>query len=125
MVPDVAKNHNAFTLKDRSNAGKPESSETLPRKPHVSQLNTVVSTGMMWKLDESVGKVVAALGSRGMLKNTTIVLLSDNGAPTLSVGVWRNWGSNHPLRGVGGIAALFRLLFCSSTITCLRFIIGK
>ena len=80
---------------------------------------------MMWKLDESVGKVVAALESRGMLENTRIVLLSDNGAPTLNVGVWRNWGSNHPLRGVGGIATLFRLLFCSSTITCLRFIIGK
>jgi arylsulfatase A-like enzyme len=65
---------------------------------------------MMWKLDESVGKVIAALERRGMLKNTIIVLLSDNGAPTLDVGVWRNWGSNYPLRGVSGIAILFRLL---------------
>jgi arylsulfatase A-like enzyme len=80
---------------------------------------------MMWKLDESVGKVVAAFEKRNMLKNTRIVLLTDNGAPTLNVGVWRNWGSNYPLRGVGGMAILFRLLFCSSTITCLRFIIGK
>lgn len=55
---------------------------------------------MMSKLDESVGKVVAALKSRGILQNTIIVFLSDNGAPTLNVGVWRNWGSNYPLRGV-------------------------
>ena len=125
MVPGITKNHNAFTLKDRSDAGKPESSEILPRKPHVSQLNIVVSIAMMWKLDESVGKVVAALERRGMLQNTKIVLLSDNGAPTLNVGVWRNWGSNHPLRGVGGMATLFRLLFYSSTVTFLRFTIGK
>ena len=117
MVPDVAKNHNAFTLKDRSDAGKSESSETPARKPHVSQLNIVVSIGMMWKLDESVGKVVEALERRNMLKNTRIVLLSDNGAPTLNVGVWRNWGSNHPLRGVGGMATLLTPLFSSSTIT--------
>jgi arylsulfatase A-like enzyme len=56
---------------------------------------------MMLKLDESVGKVVAALARRNILNNTLIVFLSDNGAPTLDVGVWRNWGSNHPLRGVG------------------------
>lgn len=103
----------------------PESSEILPGKPHVSQLNIVVSIAMVWMLDKSVGKVVAALGKRGMLKNTRIVLLSDNGAPTLNVGAWRNWGSNHPLRGVGGMATLFRLLFCSPTITFLRFTIGK
>jgi arylsulfatase A-like enzyme len=90
-----------------SDAGKPETSETTPRKLHVYQLNIVVSIGMMWKLDESVGKVVATLQRRNMLKNTRIVLLSDNGAPTLDVGVWRNWGSNHPLRGVGGMATWF------------------
>jgi arylsulfatase A-like enzyme len=55
---------------------------------------------MMWKLDESVGKVVDALKNHSMLKDTIIVFLSDNGAPTLDVGVWRNWGSNYPLRGV-------------------------
>ena len=80
---------------------------------------------MMWKLDESVGKVIAALKRRDMLKNTTVVLLSDNGAPTLNVGVWRNWGSNYPLRGVGGITILFILLLCYSTITFLGFTISK
>ena len=107
-----------------SDAGKPETSEATPGKPHVYQMN-IVSTGMMSKLDESVGKVVAALERRNMLKNTRIVLLSDNGAPTLDVGVWRNWGSNHPLRGVGAMTTLFGPLFCYSTIMFLRFIIGK
>jgi arylsulfatase A-like enzyme len=61
---------------------------------------------MMWKLDQSVGKVIEALKSRGILDNTIIVFLSDNGAPTLNVGVWRNWGSNYPLRGVSSMAAV-------------------
>jgi arylsulfatase A-like enzyme len=55
---------------------------------------------MMWKLDESVGKVTDALARRDMLRDTVIVFLTDNGAPTVDVGVWRNWGSNYPLRGV-------------------------
>jgi arylsulfatase A-like enzyme len=61
---------------------------------------------MMWKLDESVGRVIAALKDRGILENTIIVFLSDNGAPTLNVGVWRNWGSNYPLRGVSSIVSI-------------------
>lgn len=53
---------------------------------------------MVHRLDESVGRVVAALGERGMLKDSIIVFLTDNGAPT--IGQDRNHGSNHPLRGV-------------------------
>ncbi|KDR15167.1 arylsulfatase B-like isoform X2 [Zootermopsis nevadensis] len=67
---------------------------------HIIEPNRKTFAAMMSKLDESVGKVVAALKSRGILQNTIIVFLSDNGAPTLNVGVWRNWGSNYPLRGV-------------------------
>jgi arylsulfatase A-like enzyme len=61
---------------------------------------------MMWKLDESVGKVITALKDRGILDNTIIVFLTDNGAPTLNVGVWRNWGSNYPLRGVSSLLSI-------------------
>ncbi|XP_014609673.1 PREDICTED: arylsulfatase B-like [Polistes canadensis] len=53
---------------------------------------------MVSKLDESVGKVIAALRKRGMLENSIILFISDNGAPTINV--FSNHGSNYPLRGI-------------------------
>uniref|UniRef100_A0A1B6GFH0 Sulfatase N-terminal domain-containing protein n=1 Tax=Cuerna arida TaxID=1464854 RepID=A0A1B6GFH0_9HEMI len=59
---------------------------------------------MVSKLDESVGRVVAALQTRYMLDNTIIVFMSDNGAPSKDTtsstfNFYPNWGSNFPLRG--------------------------
>lgn len=53
---------------------------------------------MVSKLDDSIGAVVEALDAKGMLSNSIIVFLSDNGAPT--IGTYPNWGSNYPLRGL-------------------------
>lgn len=53
---------------------------------------------MVSKLDRSVGEVITALKRRGMLDNSIIVFLADNGAPTM--GIYANRGSNYPLRGV-------------------------
>lgn len=53
---------------------------------------------MVAALDRSVGRVVTALEERGMLENSIIVFMADNGAPTL--GRFPNWGSNYPLRGL-------------------------
>lgn len=53
---------------------------------------------MVSKLDESVGYIVQTLMETGMLNNSIIIFISDNGAP--SVGDFQNWGSNYPLRGV-------------------------
>ncbi|XP_044731215.1 arylsulfatase B-like [Chrysoperla carnea] len=70
----------------------------------INKLNYVVDAGrrtyaaMISKLDDSVGQVVTALKKRRMLDNTIIVFMSDNGAP--SVGMYQNYGSNYPLRGV-------------------------
>jgi arylsulfatase A-like enzyme len=55
---------------------------------------------MVWKLDESVGRVVRALQTKGMLENCIIVFMSDNGAPSVDAVGYQNWGSNYPLRGV-------------------------
>ncbi|CAK9822220.1 Arylsulfatase B [Anthophora retusa] len=52
---------------------------------------------MVSRLDESVGHVVHALGDKGMLRDALILFLTDNGAA--SIGRYRNWGSNYPLRG--------------------------
>lgn len=53
---------------------------------------------MIKAMDESVGRIVAALGDAKMLENSIIIFISDNGAPT--IGLYENTGSNYPLRGV-------------------------
>ena len=60
---------------------------------------------MLWKLDESVGKVVKALEDAKMLENCIIVFTTDNGGP--AGGFNSNAASNWPLRGV---SCVFKVL---------------
>lgn len=53
---------------------------------------------MVSKLDHSVGVIVATLAKKNMLQNSIVVFSSDNGPP--NDGVFRNWGSSYPFRGV-------------------------
>ncbi|XP_024878388.1 arylsulfatase B-like [Temnothorax curvispinosus] len=53
---------------------------------------------MVSKLDDSVGRIVHTLGNRGMLRNSVVLFLTDNGAAP--IGKFRNFGSNYPLRGM-------------------------
>ena len=53
---------------------------------------------MLYKLDESVGRVVAALERRNMLQDSIIVFTTDNGGPAAGFDI--NHASNWPLRGV-------------------------
>ena len=53
---------------------------------------------MLYKLDESVGRVTKALQENGMLKNSIILFTTDNGGP--AAGFDRNHASNWPLKGV-------------------------
>lgn len=53
---------------------------------------------MMKKLDDSVGDVVNSLSEKGILQNTIIVFISDNGGMTSGNSL--NYASNWPLRGI-------------------------
>lgn len=57
--------------------------------------------GMMKSLDDSVGDVVKALSTSGLLDNSIIIFMADNGGASLER-VWKtsNHASNWPLRGV-------------------------
>jgi len=56
---------------------------------------------MLKSLDESVGGIIESLDKNGMLKDSIVLFISDNGAPTVDL-LWGhgNTGSNWPLRGV-------------------------
>lgn len=53
---------------------------------------------MVSVLDDSVGRLVEAIDRKGILDNSIIVFVSDNGAPIQAV--FNNSGSNFPFRGV-------------------------
>jgi len=55
-------------------------------------------SGVLHKLDESVGKVMQALQEAGLLHNTIVVFTTDNGGPAAGFNI--NAASNWPLRGV-------------------------
>lgn len=52
-----------------------------------------IQAAVVSKLDQSVGDVMDALRNRGMLENSIVLFMSDNGAP--SQGILNNKGSNY------------------------------
>jgi Arylsulfatase A and related enzymes len=66
---------------------------------------------MLKSLDESVGRVIQSLEEEGLLGNSLVVFISDNGGPTVdSLHFHGNTASNWPLRGVSTKTIyLFRL----------------
>ncbi|EEC18655.1 arylsulfatase B, putative [Ixodes scapularis] len=65
--------------------------------PYIEESNRTIYAGMLDALDESMGRVVEALSSAGMLEDTIIVFSSDNGGGPY--GIESNRGFNWPLRG--------------------------
>lgn len=68
--------------------------------PHIADTERRLYAGMVKAVDDSVGNIVKTLSDTGLLENTVLVFISDNGAPTYE----RKWdtenhGSNWPLRG--------------------------
>ncbi|XP_037956831.1 arylsulfatase B-like [Teleopsis dalmanni] len=71
--------------------------EEIRKFKHIKDPNRRIYAAMISKLDESVGRITAALERANMLENSIIIFYSDNGAP--SVGLFSNTGKNWPLRG--------------------------
>lgn len=67
-----------------------------------------IFSGMLTKLDMSVGKVVETLEEEGMLQDSVVVFSSDNGGP--AAGFNLNAASNWPLRGVRRTLSQFKAL---------------
>lgn len=79
----------------------------------------IIIIAMVSKLDQSVGEVVSALNRRGMLENSIVLFLSDNGAPTIDL--YANYGSNYPFRGVRSFI-IFKTCYLLYFLTLLAII---
>ncbi|KAI5726415.1 hypothetical protein M8J76_002340 [Diaphorina citri] len=67
---------------------------------HISNPDRRLFAGMLKSLDESVGRVIQSLEEEGLLGNSLVVFISDNGGPTVdSLHFHGNTASNWPLRG--------------------------
>ncbi|XP_065206165.1 arylsulfatase B-like [Planococcus citri] len=72
--------------------------EIIEKFSYIKNKQRRIFAAMVWKLDESVGKVVQALADKNMLEDTIIIFTTDNGGP--AAGFNQNQASNWPLRGV-------------------------
>lgn len=76
----------------------PNVEEALAKFNYIPDTQRRIFSEMTARLDESVGQIVSALSDKGILNNTVIVFLTDNGGAT--IGELQNWGSNWPHRGM-------------------------
>jgi len=72
--------------------------DAIERHSYIEDINRRKFSGMLYKLDESVGKVVEALQNKGILQDSIIMFTTDNGGPAAGFDV--NYASNWPLKGV-------------------------
>ncbi|KAK7601300.1 hypothetical protein V9T40_008741 [Parthenolecanium corni] len=71
--------------------------EIIQKFDYIKDNNRKKFAAMLYKLDESVGRIITSLDEKGMLNNSLIVFTTDNGGP--AGGYDNNAASNWPLRG--------------------------
>ncbi|KAI5646460.1 sulfatase domain-containing protein [Phthorimaea operculella] len=71
--------------------------EIIRSMRHVENAERRIFAAMVKKLDDSVGEIVTTLSENGILDNSIIVFISDNGG--MPYGNSANYASNWPLRG--------------------------
>ncbi|XP_068084877.1 arylsulfatase B [Anabrus simplex] len=74
--------------------------EDIHKFEYIQDPERRIYAAMVSQLDRSVGAVLTALRSNGMLDDSIILFSSDNGA--ITEGIHANRGSNWPLRGMKG-----------------------
>ncbi|KAK5643868.1 hypothetical protein RI129_007713 [Pyrocoelia pectoralis] len=76
----------------------PAPDDVVAKFQNISDYNRRRFAGILTKLDESVGRVVQALQTNNMFKDSIIIFSTDNGGPASGFNL--NAASNWPLRGV-------------------------
>ncbi|GLV45979.1 uncharacterized protein CBL_02929 [Carabus blaptoides fortunei] len=88
----------AHTGKDGTELGVPNVQDAMEKYNYIEEPQRRLYAEVVNRMDESVGKIMKALEDKDMLKDSIVVFMSDNGAPT--TGEYKNFGSNWPLRGL-------------------------
>ncbi|TVP81588.1 MAG: hypothetical protein EA353_01425 [Puniceicoccaceae bacterium] len=82
-----------------------------------TQLERYRLAGMTLAIDENIGKIVDKLEASGLMEDTIIVYLNDNGGPGYTQRWGGNWSYNEPLRGYKGGSMLEGAIRVPATFT--------
>ncbi|XP_060532631.1 arylsulfatase B-like [Cylas formicarius] len=88
----------AHTGANGTELGVPNITETNEKYDYIENPMRKRYADVMNIMDKSVGEIVKKLNEKNMLENAVILFFSDNGAQT--IGMYENYGSNWPLRGL-------------------------
>lgn len=95
--------HVSYNAPHAANPGDPlqAPAELVAVFGHIANVQRRKYAAMVASLDRNIGRLVRGIDEAGMLDNSVILFVADNGSPVL--GLLNNTGSNYPFRGVSGV----------------------